>query len=189
MTSISIPGSVSSLDSTAFAGCTNLTQLSVSGANRTYHSAGNCIIDTQNKALVIGCSSSVIPSDGSVTSISYGAFEGCTGLTSITIPNSVKSIEGEAFGYCTGLTSVIIPNGVTSIEGNLFAGCSNLKSVSIPTGVTLIGSGAFFECDSLTDIVIPNGVISIEYAAFQGCTGLNKLINSRKRYFNRSASV
>lgn len=79
--------------------------------------------------MIAGCKNSIIPADGSVTSIGNYAFSGCTGLTSITIPDSVTSIGGSAFAGCTGLTSVTIPNSVTSI-----------------------GDYAFFECTGLTDI-------------------------------------
>ena len=82
----------------------------------------------------------------SVTTIDYYAFYKCSGLTSVTIPNSVTSIgEGTFFG-CSGLTSVTIPNSVTSIGESAFRGCSNLTSVTIPNSVTSIGSSAFYGC-------------------------------------------
>ena len=58
-----------------------------------------------------------------VTSIGDGAFRGCWGLTSVTIPNSVTSIGGSAFYGCSGLTSVTIPNSVTSIGNFAFSLC------------------------------------------------------------------
>ena len=74
-----------------------------------------------------------------VTSIGVWAFAHCTGLTSVTIPNSVTSIGGGAFYKCTRLTSVTIPNSVTSIGGSAFGGCTGLTSVTIGNGVTSIG--------------------------------------------------
>lgn len=78
-----------------------------------------------------------------VTSIGDAAFWDCTGLTSVTIPESVTNIGSGAFYCCTGLTSVVIPEGVTSIGECAFDGCTSLTSITIPEGVTSIDYDAF----------------------------------------------
>ena len=110
-----------------------------------------------------------------VTSIGNYAFYGCSGLTSVSIPNSVTSIGEEAFYHCDGLTSVSIPNSVTSIDNSAFYGCSGLTSVSIPNSVTSIGSSAFSGCSGLTSVSIPNSVTSIGSSAFSGCSDLKNI--------------
>ena len=89
-----------------------------------------------------------------LTTIGDYAFSGCTGLTSVTIPESVTSIGDCAFSGCTGLTSVTIPNSVTSIGRNAFSGCSGLASIEIPNSVTTIGKYAFYICSGLTSIYV-----------------------------------
>ena len=154
LTSITIPDSVTSIGSSAFAGCSGLTSITVAKGNTKYHSSGNCLIETASKTLISGCNTSVIPSDGSVTSIGGSAFQGCKDLTSITIPDSVTSIGMRAFYGCTGLTSVTIGNGVTSIGGFAFYSCSGLTSITIPDSVTSIESYSFYRCSSLKGVYI-----------------------------------
>ena len=111
----------------------------------------------------------------SVTSIGNYAFHCCYSLTSVTIPNSVTSIGTWAFADCTSLTSVTIPNSVTSIGYAAFIRCSSLKNVTIPDSVTSIGDCAFFDCTSLTSVTIGNSVEFIGGGAFDSCTGLTSV--------------
>ena len=173
LTSVTIPDSVTRIGNWAFCNCTGLTSITVASGNSVYHSAGNCLIETESKTLVLGCKNSVIPDDGSVTSIGDWAFYGCTGLTNVTVPDSVSNIGNVAFYDCTGLTSVTIGNSVTSIGDWAFYGCTGLTSVDIPDSVTSIGEFAFDGCTRLTSITIGNSVTSIGYAAFFECTELS----------------
>ena len=111
----------------------------------------------------------------SVSGIGEYAFNYCSNLTSVTIPNSVTSIGSCAFSDCSNLISVTIPNSVTSIGSYAFLACSNLISVIIPNSVTSIGDCVFHRCTSLTSITIPNSVTSIESGTFNLCTSLTSI--------------
>ncbi|MBO4467660.1 MAG: leucine-rich repeat protein, partial [Clostridia bacterium] len=93
----------------AFSGCGNVEKIDVSDKNPVYLSIGNCLIDRNKKSLIFGCKNSVIPSDGTVTSIEPYAFYNCNGLESINVPQ----INGNKFHICEGA----------------FAGCLSLKNV------------------------------------------------------------
>ncbi len=110
-----------------------------------------------------------------VVSIGYSAFEGCSGLTSVTIPDSVMSIGQEAFYYCTGLTSIDIPDSVTVICPFAFEGCSGLTSIVIPEYMEFVDFGAFRSCTGLTSVILPDSPIWIGRNAFAYCTGLTSV--------------
>jgi len=114
LTSAKIGNGVAYLDGRIFQSCP-LTTIQIAEGNAKYYVAGNCVIEKASKTLVIGCKTSVIPTDGSVTSIADSAFVNCSGLTEIIIPDSVISIGSYAFSS-SGLTSVTFtnPNGWTA---------------------------------------------------------------------------
>ena len=111
----------------------------------------------------------------SVTCIGAYAFEYCSNITSVTIPDSVTSISQFAFLNCKNLTEVTIPYSVTSIDDWAFSGCSSLASITILNSVTYIGDAAFYSCASLTSITIPNSVTEIGDSAFGGCESLTSV--------------
>ena len=106
--------------------------------------------------------------------IGRNAFEDCSRLTSINIPNGVWTIRPSAFENCSGLTSITLPNSVTSIDARAFYNCSGLTSINIPSGLIVIEADAFSDCSGLTSINIPSSVTSIGKQAFSGCSGLKQ---------------
>ena len=187
--------SVTSIGSSAFSGCSGLTNITISNS-----------VTNIGRYAFLRCSSLIsINIPNSVTSIEGSAFEKCSGLTSVTvesgnikydsrnncnaiietstntlvvgcmntiIPNSVTSIGKLAFSNNSGLTSITIPNSVTSIGEFAFYGCNGLTSITIPSSVISIGHYAFENCSGLTSITIPNFVTSIGVSAFEGCSDL-----------------
>ena len=184
--SIVIPQSVISIYERTFANCAGLESIVVEEGNPVYHSAGNCLIETQSKTLLQGCKNSIIPDDGSVTRINGFAFTGCIELTSIVIPDSVTSIGERVFEGCAGLESIVVEEGnpVYHSAGNclietqsktLLLGCKN-SIIPDDGSVTSIGSMAFKGHSGLESIVIPESVISIGSNAFSDCTALKSVV-------------
>ena len=190
LTSVTIPNSVISIGNGAFRGCSGLTSITIPNSVtnigwEAFH--GTAWYKNQPDGLVyvgkiaykykgtMPANTRIRIKDGTLA-IVCEAFKDCSGLTSITIPNSVTNIGWEAFSGCSGLTSITIPNNVTAIESSTFSGCSSLTSATIPNSVISIGNGAFRGCSSLTSITIPNSVVSIGDEAFRGCSGLTSVI-------------
>ncbi len=142
---------------------------------------------------IVGCNEDVtsieIPEEINgkpVTRIGNSAFQGCTSLTAITIPDSVTRIEDYTFEECTSLEKITIPNSVTDIGIYAFSSCTNLTEITLPNSIAGINYGTFRNCISLKEITIPDGVKGIYskdfvgmdvcyVGAFEDCTNLTKI--------------
>jgi hypothetical protein len=117
---------------------------------------------------------SVAVPDG-VTSIGTQAFLGCSAQVNINIPQGVTTIGNSAFESCVSLVSVTIPDSMTAIGNSVFLSCQAMTSISLPATITSLGDNAFFNCKSLPEITIPAAVTSIGTFAFRYCEALTHI--------------
>lgn len=187
ITSVTIPKSVTKIDSSAFNLCYKLVEvynlsshITVTKGSTYNGCIGNYALNVYTPT--VGASKLWTDSDGFLF---YEDGETCylvgyTGAnTDITLPASCNGkkydVHDSAFIDCKGLTSVTIGNGFTSISGRAFFGCTGLTSITIPDSVTSIGNMAFKGCTGLTSITIPDSVTSIGKYAFEDCTRLREI--------------
>lgn len=176
LTEISIPSNVTSIGRAVFSWCTNLIDIRVEEGNRIYHSAGNCVIETATKTLILGCRKSVIPADGSVINIGNESFIGFD-IKEITIPNGIERIGSMAFTY-NEFTGILIPRSVTSIAEDSFL-YGVLSSVQVEDGNEVYHSAGNCLIETATKTLIlgcqtseiptDGSVTKIGNHAFQGC--------------------
>ena len=179
MTSLVIPDSVTDIGQYAFRGC-GIKSVCVPESVQYwgYNMFQNCTklssvelpdIPWILEYMFAGCTSltdtSWIPL--TVKTIGKSAFEGCSGLTSVTLPDVVSTIDANAFKGCTSLTSFRAPNDLLTIGNNAFQDCTKLTDVDLNDGLETIGSYAFQNCSAQEKIVLPDTVYSIGSYCFQ----------------------
>ena len=117
----------------------------------------------------------VIPN--SVQTIKDGAFFRCTSLADVTIGSGVTSIMRDAFSDCTSLEVIKIPSNVKTIGGSAFSGCTNLFYLILNEGLETIDSYAFYGCSSIFSVLLPSSLKSIGEKAFYDCVSLSSVLN------------
>lgn len=163
--SVVIEGAPISIGDAAFAGCTNLSNITIPDSVLTlgWHIFHKCE----------SLSSITVPTQVQV--IPNGAFKECINLQTILLPNALTTIEGYAFENCKALKDISIPEGVTSIGDYAFSECLGLSTINLPSTLTEIGYRAFYDCDDLTTLTIPDNVTTIDSGAFMQCDQLTSI--------------
>ena len=109
----------------------------------------------------------------SLNRIGIYAFSGCSELKSpVILPKTLSILSRAAFNKCTSIPEVSIPQYVTAIPEQCFNGCSSLSKVALSEGLVSIGRIAFANCTALEYIEIPKSVSSIDSTAFYNDSNL-----------------
>lgn len=199
LTSIRLPGSLTSIGSELFADCDALTHVII-GEGITSIGAG--IFDGMPALRSVALSSTVTTIDASafenstlesinleaITSIGERAFAGCTGLSTIKVPQGVTTIAKEAFAGCTGVSVIQFHNNITAINASAFEGCTELATLVLPKNIATIGEKAFGGCTKISnDIKLPDTITSINASAFEGITGDKIFYSVVNNHLNNAA--
>lgn len=111
-----------------------------------------------------------------VKAIYSNAFNKCSELRTVTLPDTIESIGDSAFYICKNLKKINIPNNLKTIENNAFNYCRSLVEVTLPTGLTSIGRRAFYDCHKLMRIIVPPTVEYIGDEVFGNCSNITVVV-------------
>ena len=95
--------------------------------------------------------------EGAATNIGKRAFEECSNMTDIKMPNTITKIGSVAFSSCYALTDMSLPNTVTALGSWAYSHCRSLTKVYIPKSLTDIGNLALIGCENVTSMEVEQG--------------------------------
>ncbi len=157
ITEVNIPASAINIGVWVFDYCSALTAIHVAEGNTAYSSEDGVLFNKDKTTLEcypIGKPETTYTVPATVTTFTTSAFENCTALAQINLPNSLTDMANRTFYGCTSLTEVTLPDGVTQLMGFNFTDCSALEKVTLPEGITYIGNNAFYNCSGLTEMTV-----------------------------------
>lgn len=142
LSSLTLPNSLTYIGTKAFKNCKNLTSIRMSESPT----------DGSNEAFLTK----------SFTEICSSAFEGCTSLKSIHLPDTCTYILHEAFYNCNSIASIHLPDSITHIGSRVFQCCTGLKWINLPSCLATIHADTFYGCTNLSSIVVPPSLSNID---------------------------
>ena len=203
VTTFTLPATLSSIGNLSFGYCNSNTQFAIDAANLSYSVLNGVLFNKDQTRLVYFPTgkSGAYSIPATVMTIAGNAFNGCSQVMSVTIPNSLTTVESHAFCYNNSLTSISTVSdqlNFASIDGVLFNKnqselivCPSGKSGSytIPGTVTNLRESAFYSCSKLNSITIPASITTIGNTAFANCSGLTSIYANKPTPIDLSAST
>jgi len=173
ITSITLPGSITTLKKDCFSRCLNLKSVNLSNGITTLED--RCFESCTNLIDIIF--------SNTIISLGEECFKDCTSLTNIILPNTIISLGEACFDNCTSLTNIILPNSIKTLGDECFTSCSSLKEITLPNSITILPGACFWYCSSLTNIILPNSVTTLRESCFQACSELTNITLSKNITF------
>ena len=177
LTSVSLPSTLETWDSTVFDGCTSLAEVNIAEGNSNYSSQDGIVYSADGAVLVyypIGRTETTFTIPSFVAEIGEYAFEGVQTLAEVIIPENVTTINSYAFSLCAALKSVKVLAPVETIGYRTFFSCNALESVTFSEGTTTLEDSAFyFSSSNLKNVTFPGTLVNFSYLSFDCATNNN----------------
>lgn len=161
---------VQSVGAFAFFGLKNLASVTLPGSVK---SIGVCAF--------YGCKQLTVVNMTGVVEIGNSAFEQCSALKTVRLPDSLKTIGTEAFYRCENLISITVPSGVTKMGGAVFAYCHNLRTAVVYANMTELPYWTFYGCYELKSVQLSTKIEELGSKSFSG-TQVDKPVYSNKNF-------
>ncbi len=194
LSNITISDKITYINKNAFANCTSLTYINIPESVTTVNEGAfmgsglktaifGAKVLSMSKYMFKDCKqltsvTIVSYNDRKITSLSEGAFMGCTSLTGLTLPANLTAINKSCFEGCTSLTELALPDTISTVGEAAFKDCASLKSMDFSATKlgNVINNSLFEGCTSLETVILKSNVVSIYEKAFKGCVSIKELV-------------
>jgi hypothetical protein len=182
LTNITLPASLTAIAQSAFQGCSSFTEFIVDPSNVHFQVSEGVLFDYSFRTLVSYPAANTRTQytiSNQITLLYNSAFSGCANLINITLPTNQNftTISSRAFDGCTSLQDITFPSNISGIGSFAFSNCSSLSSIALPSLLTAIAVGAFERCEKLENVTFPldSTLTTISGQAFSSCSSLKNI--------------